>query len=204
MAGKMVHHLHGAFNTLSDTYDPDSFRNQLSDDLLDGEQMDPGYPHLYSNCLVSYTGDLKSHSMTQAGLANKGMEKFVEGYQNNPKLRQEIDNWDESNDLVRRLKEAVQLKSKHPELTHHDLYPYDEFKAMSGSLDIVGLSPNNDSHLFSLILENEQITEITFNYFDDCEAEEAKRVLARRSLSIREVREFWTELGEVSAPKSRP
>jgi len=31
-------HLHGAFDVLSDVYDPDSFRNRLSEDLLDGEK----------------------------------------------------------------------------------------------------------------------------------------------------------------------
>ena len=79
-ADSEVHHLHGAFRIVSEAYDPTSFRNQLQDDLLDGEEVDEAYPHLYSNCLVSYVGDLKAHSMTESSLANSAMDKFVSGY----------------------------------------------------------------------------------------------------------------------------
>lgn len=193
-AGAGVQHLHGAFNTISETYDPDSFRNQLEDDLLDGEKVDPDYPHLYSTCLVSYVGDLKSFSMTQASLANSGMDKFVSGYQNDPEIRKQIDELDESNVLVKRLKEAIRLKSDQPELEHGEQYPHQMLKEISGSLEIVGLSPNNDGHLFSRILENDQITEIIFNYFGDHEAADAKRLFASKNLTTRDVREFWANL----------
>jgi len=84
-----VLHLHGAFNVLSEIYDPNSFRNQLSDDLLDGEEVDADYLHLYSNCLLSYVSDLKSYAMREADLANEGMDKFAEAYRSNPKIRKE-------------------------------------------------------------------------------------------------------------------
>lgn len=190
--GADVHHLHGAFNALSDTYDPESFRNQLEDDLLEGEKVDLEYPHLYSTCLVSYVGDLKSFSMTQASLANSGMDKFVNGYQNDPEIRKQIDEWDESNVLVKRLKEAIRLKADKRELQHGEQYPHQRFKEISGTLEIVGLSPSNDGHLFTQILENDQITEIIFNYFGDNEVVDAKRVFATKNLTIRDVRVFWT------------
>ena len=192
--GLDIHHLHGSFNTLSETYDPNSFRNQLEDDLLDGEKVDPNYPHLYSTCLVSYVGDLKSHSMSQASLANSGMEKFVTGYQNDPKLRRQIEEWDESNVLVKRLKEAIRLKADQPELEHSEQYPHEMLKDISGTLEIAGLSPNNDGHLFTQILENDKITEIIFNYFGNKEASDAKRLFASKNLSVRDVRDFWANL----------
>ncbi|MCA9013715.1 MAG: hypothetical protein KDA77_00155 [Planctomycetaceae bacterium] len=191
--GLGVHHLHGSFKTLSEIYTPDSFRNQLEDDLLDGEIMDPKYPHLYSTCLVSYVGDLKSHSMTQSSLANSGMEKFVSAYQNDTEYRKRIDELDESIDLVRRLKEAIRLKAANPELRHAQQYPHDLLKEISGTLEIVGLSPNNDGHLFTQILENDQITKITFNYFGDQEARDAEQLFVSKNLFIQDVREFWSE-----------
>lgn len=192
--GLSVHHLHGSFNTLSEVYDPNSFRNQLEDDLLDGEKVDFDYPHLYSTCLVSYVGDLKSYSMTQSSLANSGMKKFVEGYQSNPDLRKQIDSWDESNDLVKRLKEAIQLKAEHPELEHSEQYPHEILGNISGTLEIVGLSPNNDGHLFEHILENKNITQIVFHHFSAQEAADAKQLFSSKNLSTRDVRDFWVDV----------
>lgn len=192
--GLNVYHLHGSFNTLSEIYDPNSFRNKLEDDLLDGEKIDPNYPHLYSNCLVSYVGDLKYHSMSQASLANSGMQKFVTGYQNDPELRRQIDEWDESNYLVKRLKEAIRLKASQPDLEHNEQYPHEMLKHISGTLEIIGLSPNNDGHLFTQILENDQITNIIFQYFEKHEVTDAKRLFESKNLSVRNVRELWANL----------
>lgn len=192
--GLPVHHLHGSFNTLSEVYDPNSFRNQLEDDFLNGEKVDFDYPHLYSTCLVSYVGDLKSHSMTQSSLANNGMEKFVEGYQSNPDLRKQIDDWDESNDLVKRLKEAIRLKAEHPELDHCEQYPHKLLRKISGTLEIIGLSPNNDGHLFEHILDNRNITQIVFHHFDAQEATDAERLFSSKNLSTRDVRDFWLDV----------
>lgn len=189
-----VHHLHGSFNTLSETYDPNSFRNQLKDDLLDGEEVDLNYPHLYSTCLVSYVGDLKSFSMTQSSLANSGMEKFVKGCQDSLDFRNQIDELDESNVLVKRLKEAIRLKSVRPVLQHSEQYPHKELNDISGVLEIIGLSPNNDGHLFTQILENESITEIVFNYFSHQEAADAQRLFGSKKISTRDVREFWVDV----------
>lgn len=192
--GLLVHHLHGSFNTLSEVYDPNSFRNQLEDDLLDGEKVDPDYPHLYSTCLVSYVGDLKSYSMTESSLANRAMEEFVEGYQNDPNLRRQIDDWDESKVLVKRLKEAIRLKAERPELKHSEQYPHEMLKTISGTLEIVGLSPNNDGHLFEQILENKNITQIVFNYFSKQELADAERLFSSKNLSTRDVRDFWVDV----------
>ena len=189
--GSDVHHLHGSFRTLSETYDPNSFRNQLEDDLLDGEKVDQNYPYLYSNCLVSYVGDLKSFSMTQASLANSAMDKFAAGYENDPALRQQIEEMDEGNDLVRRLKEAIRLKVERPDLEHSEQYPHKMLEQITGSLEIVGLSPNNDGHLFTQILANDQISEIRFNMFDEQEVADAEKLFHSKFLKTKDVRELW-------------
>ena len=194
-----VHHLHGAFQTVSETYDQNSFRNQLQDDLLDGEAVDDAYPHLYTNCLISYFGDLKSHSMTQSSLANSAMDKFVSGHQNEPKIQQQIEEMDECNVLVKRLKEAIRLKAECPKLEHAEQYPHQVFARISGTLEVVGLSPNNDGHLFAQILENDQISEIVFNHFGAEQAADAQRLFASMSVATKDVREVWADF-ERSAP----
>lgn len=194
MYSKDVFHLHGSFRILSETYDPNSFRNQLKDDLLDGEKVDPNYLYLYSNCLVSYVGDLKLSSMTESSLANTGMEKFAAAHENDPSIRKQIDEWDDSNELVNRLKEAIKLKAKHPEFKHSEQYPHNLLKQITGSLEIVGLSPNNDGHLFDQILANDQMSEIIFYYFGEQEAADAERLFRSKSLKTKHVRELWAEM----------
>ena len=191
---KDVFHLHGSFRILSETYDPNSFRNQLKDDLIDGEKVDPNYLYLYSNCLVSYVGDLKLSSMTESSLANTGMEKFAAAHENDPSIRKQIDEWDDSNELVKRLKEAIKLKAKHPEFKHSEQYPHNLLKQITGSLEIVGLSPNNDGHLFDQILANDQMSEIIFYYFGEQEAADAERLFRSKSLKTKHVRELWAEM----------
>jgi hypothetical protein len=190
-SGEEVHHLHGAFRILSEVYDPDSFRRQVTDDILDGEVTDPGFPYLYSNCLVSYVGDLKSSSMKQSEQANRAMEKFAKGYREDPAIRKEIDSWPDDNALTRRLKQAIRLKVERPDLEHAEQYPHRKLSEIAGELEILGLSPNNDSHLFAQILENDSISEIVFNSFDQQEEEDARRLFHGKRVVTKDVRDLW-------------
>jgi len=192
--GVDVHHLHGCLKTLSESYDPTSFRNQLTDDLLDGEKVDPVYPHLYSNALVSYVGELKEYSMSQSSVANSGMEKFANGYRDDPAIRAQIDSWPDDNDLIRRLKEAIRLKAENPDLEHGEQYPHQMLAEISGVLEILGLSPSNDGHLFSQILENDKISHVVFYCFGDQEAEDASRLFRGKSVETVDVRKHWARL----------
>ncbi len=194
VASSEVFHLHGSFRVLSELYNPNSFRNQLEDDLLDGEKMDENYHHLYSTCLVSYVGDLKSSSMDEAARANRAMQKFVDCYNNDPNIKKQIEEMDESNVSLKRLKEAIRLKLKKPDLKHGEQYPHDHLKHISGQLSILGLSPNNDGHLFTQLNENDKIDEIVFYYFGDIEAADAKRRFKNKKLILKDVREFWAEM----------
>lgn len=190
---QMVLHLHGAFDILGESYNPNSFRNQLSDDLLDGEVVDPKYLHLYSNCLISYTGELKDYSIREADLANNAMEKFAQAYTNDQKAKEEIDKWDQGNDLTRRLKEAIRLKSENPDLTHKQQYHSKKLLELSGKLEIVGLSPYNDSHLFKEILKNENLSEIIYHCFGKSEAKSARKLFQEKNVFTRDVRELWEQ-----------
>lgn len=191
---KDVFHLHGAFHVLSEIYDPNSFRNQLSDDLLDGEKIDLDYPHLYSNCLLSYVSDLKSYSMREADLANSAMDKFAEAYRTDPSIRGQIDGWDEGPPLVRRLREAIRLKADRPELSHKQQYPSGKLLEISGTLTVIGLSPNNDNHVFSEIMENSAISSVDYYCFSEAESKDTLELFEGKDVSTKDVRELWRTL----------
>jgi len=192
--GIAVHHLHGSFRTLSETYDPSSFRNQLDEDLLDGEIVDPEYPHLYSNCLVWYVGEMKSFSMAWSPQANSAMDKLVAGYKQDPEIRRQVDAWPDTDDLVRRLKKAVRLKAQHPCLQHQEQYPHRTLEEIRGTLEIVGLSPFNDLHLFKQVTRNPELTDIRFYFFDQYEVPVVKEVFATKPVTLRDVRDLWKSL----------
>lgn len=191
-----VLHLHGAFDTLSDVYDPNSFRNQLSEDLLDGEVVDWGYPYLYSSCIVSYVSDMKSFSMSQSSKANSAMDKLTAAYENDPAVRAEIESWPEDMPLLRRMREAIELKSADPELRHPELYPLDRLRELAGDLTIVGLSPMNDNHVFDEIAANPAIHTITYYHFEALEAEEVAARFEGKEVVLLDVRDLWADLGQ--------
>jgi len=190
-----VLHLHGAFDVLSDAYDPTSFRNQLSEDLLDGEKVDWSYPHLYSSCLLSHVSEMKSFSMTQAGQANRAMEKFAAAYREDPQIRAEIDAWDESVPLLERLREAVRLKCDSPELQHSEQYPMERFREIEGDLTVIGLSPMNDNHVFAEVVANDGIDTIDYYFYEEVEVTEVAKRLEGKDVAFFDVRNLWGELG---------
>jgi len=201
-----VLHLHGAFDTLSDVYDPNSLRNQLSEDLLDGEVVDCGYPHLYSSCIISYASDMKSFSMSQSSMANSAMDKLVAAYENDPTVRVEIESWPEDMPLLRRMREAITMKSANPELQHSEQYPLAKLRELSGDLTIVGLSPMNDNHVFDEIAANQAIRTVKYYHFEAAEAEEVAARFEGKGVALLDVHDLWTELEqdrggtEVSSP----
>ncbi len=189
-----VLHLHGAFDVLSDVYDPSSFRNQLSEDLLDGEKVDWLYPHLYSSCLLSHVSEMKSFSMTQASRANSAMEKLAAAYGDDPQIRDEVDAWGESSPLLLRMREAIRLKCEDPGLRHSEQYPMERFREISGHVTIIGLSPMNDNHVFEEVVGNARINAIDYYFYEEAEAAEAAKRLEGKDVAFLNVRDLWHEV----------
>lgn len=82
------------------------------------------------------------------------------------------------------------LRDQHPELKMEP-YPFAEFESISGELDIVGLNPNNDSHLFQIINSNKQLSEVVYYYHDEKQADKAKAVLLNVHVTPMKVSELW-------------
>ena len=51
----------------------------------------------------------------------------------------------------------IMTKIKHPELKAASEYYFENFKDIKDELHIIGLSPNNDDHIFNLIRNNKNI-----------------------------------------------
>ena len=192
---KEVNYLHGAFHILSDVYNPKSFRNKMPDNPIKDYDILDGYDYIYSNALMTFSGDEKMFSMEMNKRANDGFLKLAEGFKNNPTARKDIEEWENNeNKLVRNMYQAIKLKSENLELEFNEYYPIEKFKNINGSIDILGLSPSNDNHLFNIINENKNIKKIRFYFFDKSEGNVARKIFKDKEIETLPVKGLWQAL----------
>lgn len=85
------------------------------------------------------------------------------------------------------------LRDQHPDLKMEP-YPFGQFKAISGELDIIGMNPNNDSHIFRMINENRDISKVVYYYHDKRQIDRVKVMLPEKTVDSLDVRRLWDSL----------
>lgn len=194
---KQIYHIHGQFDKKSDVYRRDSFRNQLPDAPIKDLDMDEKYFYLYSNALTTHCGAYKEFQIKQSSQANSGIEKMAIAYNNDPQIKQDVDRWTmDSNKLIANMGYAIQMKAANPTLRFSDNYHFNIFKNITGKLEILGLSPWNDFHIFESINKS-NIEECIYYYFNENDCEMIKKLLpelnAQGKVRFLSVKEFWEE-----------
>lgn len=191
---KDVYHIHGSFYEKDDIYNAKSFRNQMSDCPIKDYYIDEKYFYLYSTAISSHCGDYKRMHINQGCLGNRAVEKLVTAYETNDAVRKDVNSWkNNSNKLVANLYEAVQIKRNNPDISFSEPYHIEEFEKMSGHLDIIGLSPYNDFHIFEMI-NNSELDSITFYYFDEYECSIISQRLPNKNIIYNSVISLWEDL----------
>ena len=191
---KQVYHIHGQFDKKSDVYLLNSFRNQLPDAPIKEIEIDENYFYLYSNALTTHSGAYKELQIKQISQANSVVEKMAMAYNNDPKIKQEVDSWTiEANKLTANMGYAIQLKAVNPSLTFSN-YHFDIFKNITGTLQILGLSPWNDFHIFESVNDSD-IDKCVYYYFDESECDKIKELLpelnVQGKIEFLSVKAFW-------------
>lgn len=192
--GKEVYHIHGQFDKYSEVYNPESFRNQLDDNPLKDVHNDIEFMYLHSTALSTHCGDYKEFQIKQSSLANSAVEKMAKGYLEHEAIRKDIDSWKNvSNQLVVNLANSIKLKVENPNQGFQEDYSVGELKKINGTIEILGLSPYNDYHIFENI-DNSNINKCIYYYFNKSECERIKRLLTNFEgvLEFKNVEEFWT------------
>lgn len=83
---------------------------------------------------------------------------------------------------------------KYGELIENDTKQKEElFKSISGQLEIVGLAPANDEHLFVLINNNPKITSVVYYYLKDEDRDELPHHL-KKPVTYRKVEKLWDSM----------
>lgn len=193
--GKEIFHIHGQFDKKSDVYIASSFRNQLPDAPIKEIDVDENYFYLYSNALTTHCGAYKEFQLKQHSQANSCVEKMALAYNTDSEIKQEVDGWTHNtNTLTANLGYAIQLKASNSSLTFTDDYHFDKFKSISGTLEILGLSPWNDFHIFESI-NLADLEECVYYFFDKSECNIIRNILPtlfeQGKLKFESVETFW-------------
>lgn len=197
---KEVYHIHGWFKRISAVYDAESFRNQLPDAPIKTTSIDNNYYYLYSNALTTHCGAYKEFQLKQSAYANDAIEKLAHAYKTNPTVKNDVDLWiKEENRLTANMGYAVKLKTENPNLEFKDDYHFDKLSNLQGELEILGLSPWNDFHIFEAI-DNSNITRCTYYYFSSEQCEKIRTLLpqlmAKEYIKFVPLSDFWREMYE--------
>ena len=89
------------------------------------------------------------------------------------------------------IEELLEVHKEHSELSFGSNYHFTEFKKITGELHIIGMSPNNDYHIFKLIDES-NVDKVVFYSFS--EGKPKKGLPIHQEVEYRNAQELWRQL----------
>lgn len=189
-----VCHLHGSFKVLSDVYNKDSFRNKLPDATVKCTNVVAGYEHLYCNAIMDFSGEYKKWKINMGGNANEGIRKLVHKYKSDVEVKAHVDSWaNEDNKIVRQMYNSVIASIENPELTFANYYNFEKLRNIEGEFSIIGLSPNNDLHIFEEIIANEKVSKIVYYYHRQGDFSGIRTLFFNKEIEFKPSSSLWSE-----------
>lgn len=83
---------------------------------------------------------------------------------------------------------------KYGELTEPDTNQKEQlFKSIVGQVEILGLSPNNDEHLFFLLSQNPNVKSVVYYYFNDADRQEIPHHI-KKPITYKNAATLWKSL----------
>lgn len=198
--GNKVYHIHGWFKQLSAVYDVNSFRNKFPDAPIKNITVDNAYYYLYSNALTTHCGNYKEFQLKQYAYANDAITKLAAAYRVTPSVKDAVDSWiHDENKITANMGYAVKMKASDPDLVFSDDFHFDKLSTITGELEILGLSPWNDFHIFESI-EKSGITKCTYYYYSDEQRDKVTEILptlyTKGILKLCPLKDFWSKMYE--------
>lgn len=172
-----VFHLHGDFRTPANSENPQTLIGYMRQENR-ANVVIPEFEHCFCNALFDYTGEHKydiAYAFERGGEGLQSLEKSG--------IPPEF--------FPAPIRELIRLHQEHPELTFGCNYHFSEFRSLTGELHILGMSPNNDSHIFKLIDES-NIEKIVFYYHSESEAK--KKLPVHQKVEYKSAKEIWKRL----------
>lgn len=190
LTGKKVFHLHGSYSELHSSENPKyviGYNRMISDDRV----VMKGYEHSFCNALLDYSGELKIKKADLNHMLNIDSEQYKFRYEN-------VVQWKEELIRIKDIKPieygSIMTKINNPELQMATEYYFEELRNIEGELHIIGMSPNNDNHIFEIIKKNNKIERVYFYYFSDDEKTHIEENFSNEIYKCRSIKQLWKDL----------
>ncbi|MDR0930327.1 MAG: hypothetical protein LBM38_01055 [Clostridiales bacterium] len=162
-----VYHLHGDYSVLPDSENPHTIPGFARRQDGASIYIPLNFEHCFCNALLSYSGNKKYTFAKDFQNANNYYNKLKGGtgtQQENLK-RGIVDLYKTIFPDEHYLQLTPNIAIEHPELQGWSDYHFSEFENIEGALFIIGVNPQNDSHIFDCIcksLENGNLEKVVY------------------------------------------
>lgn len=196
LTSSKVYHLHGSFDVLDDTYKPETIIGYIAQTKEKPPTVIKGKEHLFCNAIMAFSGQRKLEIINTYSNGKKALDTMIARLSNpmdgeaKAKFESLKNATDKNNQFAYK---SICAKQEHPELGYTE-YPFADFQSIQGELHIIGISPNNDSHLFTAINDNPNITRVVYFSAGDEDTMAAQKVI-KKPLQIRNVFKYWKSIG---------
>lgn len=187
LCGRNVYHLHGDYAVLADSENPQTLQGFYRKTTCQ-TVIEPGFEHCFCNALLHYSGE-KKYKQADSNRVYKQFVNQLQELKNKGNQEYKI--------LLERIRrqfpepaEWIDLCFEHPELLICSDYHFAELRSLGGELHIVGLSPQNDSHVFRCI-EESGIDKVVFYHYGDAPTS----LPITKEVEYKSVSELWKGLG---------
>lgn len=190
LTGNIVYHLHGDFSVLTNSENVNNVLGYIRNEegkLVHSREMS----HCFCNALLNYSGRLKRKKINDNHQLILNAESFEQQYSTDLEFRLQLEMLKTEKPLEYKF---IMTKIQHPELNIATEYFLDKFKSIEGELTIIGMSPNNDAHIFDAILNNKKLTKVVFYYFDVQDRTYIESNFSRELFKCEQIHSLWASL----------
>lgn len=196
-----VYHLHGDYQTKSMSEDEHTANGYLRIQKDESIFFSKKFSHCNCNAILDFSGRRKYQLAQGATTAYLEFEKIKQRISNGTNNVEEI-----IHSLPLPQQEIIRVGVEH-DLSIGCNYHFNDLQNLSGTLTIIGLAPQNDSHIFECI-DSSMISKVIFyHYFgnqakDDIEKQVRKFTIPiKKPYEVRNVDELWNTL-KISKPQN--
>ena len=191
---KEVYHLHGDFNVLANSENLSNVQGYIREQA-DERVVVSGKEHCYCNALLNYSGELKYRTAKIRHDLLIDSNEYRKKYDYDPDFRSQLSALESEKPVEY---EMIMTKIFHPELTMGTEYHFHTLQSVQDELHIIGISPNNDGHIFNLILNNKSLNKVVFYYFLEAEKKDVEKQYSTDLFECRSIQDLWKSLKAIA------
>lgn len=190
LISKNVYHLHGDFSVLHNSENPDNVLGYIRAEN-NSRVLIEGMKHCFCNALLDYSGD---HKLKEAMYNHQiiiNSQSLKEKYENDENFKFDLL---KSKHNKHDIYETIMTKINNPNLKMATDYYFNEFKEIEDELHIIGMSPNNDGHIFECIQKNKKLKKVYFYYYSETERSAIESMNYEEKYITKSVTKLWKSL----------